>query len=206
MSSRSTSHKRWAHPPVRIASHAARRNTPGTNGLSCGPVSIVVTTTGTRRALVAAMSAALLAVSCTSMAKGPPSPVPSATTVACTKSDVEALLSSFIRAIDSGDAQTITAALATAVVFSDDRRQVGGDVASPRDRDVIVRYFVDRHASGERFELPRGQANSCRDFEFELTVRVTPVGRHSAIGKGGTSDPADCSQQRIAVWNMVRQP
>jgi hypothetical protein len=152
------------------------------------------------------MCAALLAVSCTSMAKGPPSPVPSATTVACTKSDVEALLSSFIRAIDSGDAQTITSALATAVVFSDDRRQVGGDFASPRDRDAVVRHFLDRHAAGEHFELTRGQANSSRDFQYDLKVTVAQGGTHSAIGKGTTNDPFDCSGQRIAVWNMVRQP
>jgi hypothetical protein len=31
-------------------------------------------------------------------------------------------------------------------------------------------------------------------------------GTHSAIGKGATNDPFDCSNQRIAAWNMVRQP
>lgn len=150
------------------------------------------------------MCAALLFVGCTSAVPGPPH-VPPATNVACTKADVESLLSAFVRAINSGEGQSMTAALATAVVFSDDRRQVGGDFESPRDREAIVRYFLNRHASGDRSELVRGQANSSRDFEFELVVH-TQVGRHSAIGKGGMSDPANCSQQRITVWNMVRQP
>ncbi len=133
-------------------------------------------------------------------------PDPPVTSVPCTKSDASALLGSFIRAIDSGDGQTITSSLATAVVFSDDRRQIGGDFASPRDRDAIVRYFLDRHAAGERFELSRGQANTSRDFEYDVKVSVVQVGVHVAIGKAATNDPADCSDQRIAAWNMVRQP
>lgn len=114
------------------------------------------------------------------------------------------LLGSFVRAIDAGDGQAITAALATAVIFSDDRRQVGGDFAAPRDRDAIVRYFLDRRAAGERFDLARGQANSSRDFEYDLRVSVAQVGTHFAVGKGATNDPANCSDQRIAVWNMAR--
>jgi hypothetical protein len=115
------------------------------------------------------------------------------------------LLGSFVRAIDAGDGPAIAAALTTAVIFSDDRRQVGGDFVSPRDRDAIVRYFVDRHAAGERFELARGQANSSRDFEYDLKIAGRDA-THSAIGKGGTNDPVNCSEQRIDVWNMVRRP
>lgn len=150
----------------------------------------------------AVLMCAALTASCSAWS----STAPPSTNVACTKSDVSALVGSFIRAIDRGDAQAIAAALASAVVFSDDRRQVGGDFVSPRDRDAIVRYFLDRHAAGERFELTRGQANSTRDFEYDLKVNLPQVGMHQAVGKGATNDPADCSQQRIAVWNMVRQP
>jgi hypothetical protein len=115
-------------------------------------------------------------------------------------------LGAFVRAIDAGDQPAITGALATGVIFSDDRRQVGGDFASPRSRDAIVEYFLERHAAGERFELTRGQANSSRDFEYDLRVSIAQVGTHVAIGKGTTNDPFDCPAQRIAVWNMVRRP
>jgi hypothetical protein len=154
------------------------------------------------RALLALFCTSLLVATCSTLST---SSQPS-TNRPCTKADVVELVSSFVRAIDAGDRQAIAATLATGVIFSDDRRQVGGDFASPRARDAIVDYFLDRHAAGERFELTRGQANSSRDFEYDLKVSVAQVGTHVAIGKGTTNDPLDCPAQRIAVWNMVRQP
>jgi hypothetical protein len=153
------------------------------------------------RPLLGLLCTSLLVATCSTPTTGA---VPS-TSRPCTREDVTGLLGSFVRAIDAGDRQSITAALATGVVFSDDRRQVGGDLVSPHARDGIVDYFLDRHAMGERFELTRGQANSIRDFEYELKV-VAQVGTHVAIGKGTTNDPLNCSEQRIAVWNMVRRP
>lgn len=154
------------------------------------------------RPLLGVLCTSLLVATCSTPSTGP---LPS-TNRPCTKADVTELLGSFVRAIDGGDGQTIAAALATGVIFSDDRRQVGGDLATPHARDAIVAYLVDRHAAGERFALTRGQANSSRDFEYDLKVSVAQVGTHVAIGKGTTNDPFDCSQQRIAVWNMVRRP
>jgi hypothetical protein len=149
----------------------------------------------------------LLAGACSAPFTSPrPSTTAPSTNFPCTTADVTALLSSFVRAIDAGDEQAITAALATAVIFSDDRRQVGGDLAAPHARDAIVRHFLDRHAAGERFELTRGQANSARDFEYDLKVTVAQVGTHFAVGKGVTDDPFNCADQRIAVWNMARHP
>jgi hypothetical protein len=126
--------------------------------------------------------------------------------IPCTRADVSKLLGAFVRAIDTGDGQAIAATLATAVIFSDDRRQVGEEVAAPRNRDAVVRYFVERHSAGERFELTRGQANSNRDFEYDLKVSVAGRATHNAIGKGATNDPVNCAEQRIALWNMVREP
>jgi len=154
------------------------------------------------RPLLALLCTGLLVATCSTPSTAP---LPS-TNRACTKVDVTDLLGAFVRAIDAGDRPAITGALATGVIFSDDRRQVGGDFASPRSRDAIVDYFLERHAAGERFELTRGQANSSRDFEYDLRVSVAQVGTHVAIGKGTTNDPFDCPAQRIAVWNMVRQP
>ena len=154
------------------------------------------------RSLLGLLCTSLLLAACSTPTISPES----STNRPCTKADVTELLSSFVRAIDAGDRQAIEAALATGVIFSDDRRQVGGDFASPRARDAIVDYFLDRHAAGERFELTRGQANSIRDFEYDLKVSVAQVGTHVAIGKGTTNDPFECSEQRIAVWNMVRRP
>ena len=154
------------------------------------------------RQLLALLCTSLLVLTCSapSTAALPPTNRP------CTKADVTELLGAFVRAIDAGDRQSIAAALATGVIFSDDRRHVGGDVVSTHARDAIVDYFLDRHAAGERFQLTRGQANSSRDFEYDLRVSVAQVGTHVAIGKGTTNDPFDCPAQRIAVWNMVRQP
>jgi hypothetical protein len=154
------------------------------------------------RTLLGLLCTSLLVATCSTPTTGA---APS-TSRPCTRADVTDLLGSFVRAIDAGDRQSITAALATGVIFSDDRRQVGGDFASPRARDGIVDYFLGRHAVGERFELARGQANSVRDFEYDLKISVAQVGTHVAIGKGTTNDPFNCSEQRIAVWNMVRRP
>lgn len=155
-----------------------------------------------RRVVLGLLCASVLTTTCSSPISGPPPSIKRP----CTQADVIGLLRSFVRAIDAGDGQSITAALETGVIFSDDRRPVGGEFSAPYARDEIVRYFLDRHAAGERFELTREQANSGRDFQYDLKISAPQVGTHFAIGKGATNDPFDCPDQRINVWNMVRRP
>jgi hypothetical protein len=118
----------------------------------------------------------------------------------CTEERVQALVSQFIDAFNTGDVQRLEALFAA----SPDFRWFVVDRYTHWDRATLVRYFEQERSNGVELRLTRfrfiGYSDGYGHFEFEL-VRTTRQGPLRYHGKGASlcrSDKPDV----IAVWGM----